>query len=53
MTFAEFISMSGYGEYVWGAYGFALAVLAANFASALRRLRRSQKRRGAEQSEPR
>lgn len=43
MNFGEFISMSGYGAYVWSAYGFVLAVLAVNFAAALIRLRRSQK----------
>ncbi len=44
MSIADFISMSGYGEYVWSAYGFALAVLALNFYTALRRLRRAQKK---------
>ena len=43
MNFAEFISMSGYGGYVWSAYAFALGVLAINFYAALRRLRRWQK----------
>ena len=43
MSFSEFISMSGYGEYVWSAYGFALAVLAINVVGALRRLRKSQR----------
>ena len=44
MSIAEFLSMSGYGDYVWSAFGFTFAVLAANFYLALRRLRRSQKR---------
>lgn len=44
MSFEEFISMSGYGKYVWSAYGFTLAVLAINLVSAIRRLRRSTSR---------
>lgn len=43
MSFSEFLSMSGYGEYVWSAYGFALVVLAANVAGARRRLRKAQR----------
>lgn len=30
MTLAQFISMGGYGAYVWSAYGFATVVLTAN-----------------------
>ncbi len=43
MSLAEFISMSGYGEYVWSAYGFALLVLAVNVIGAVRRLRNSRR----------
>ena len=43
MSFTEFISMSGYGEFVWSAYGFGLLVLVINVASAVRRLRKSRK----------
>ena len=43
MTLLEFFSMSGYGEYVWSAYGFALAVLVINVVCAVRRLRKSQR----------
>lgn len=43
MSFSEFISMSGYGEFVWSAYGFALLVLVINVASAVRRLRKSRR----------
>ena len=42
-SFAEFISMSGYGEFVWSAFGFAFLVLAVNVVTALRRLRKSKK----------
>lgn len=34
--------MSGYGEFVWSAFGFAFLVLAVNVATALRRLRKSK-----------
>ena len=30
MTWSHFISMGGYGSYVWSAYGFAAVVLIAN-----------------------
>lgn len=30
MTFAEFIDMGGYGNYVWSSYGITLVVLVAN-----------------------
>ncbi len=43
MSFSEFISMSGYGEFVWSAYGFALLVLVINVAGAVRRFRKSRK----------
>ncbi len=43
MNLAEFISMSGYGEYVWSSYGFALVVLVANVAGALRRLGKARR----------
>ena len=35
--------MSGYGEFVWSAFGFAFLVLAVNVVTALRRLRKSKK----------
>lgn len=37
MNWAEFITMGGYGLYVWSAYGFAAAVLAINVIVPLRR----------------
>ncbi len=43
MSFSSFISMSGYGEFVWGAYGFTLLVLAVNIGSAIRRLRKAKR----------
>ena len=43
MSLSEFISMSGYGEFVWSAYGFALLVLVINFTGAVRRLRKSRR----------
>lgn len=36
----EFLSMGGYGAYVWPAYGLAAAVILVNIALPLRRLRR-------------
>ena len=42
MSFSEFISMSGYGEYVWSAYGFTLLVLVINVTFAVRRLRKAR-----------
>ena len=41
MSFADFISMGGYGGYVWGAYGFTFAVLAINVIAAVRKLKKS------------
>ena len=35
--------MSGYGEFVWSAFGFAFLVLTVNVVTALRRLRKSKK----------
>ena len=43
MSFAEFIAMGGYGNYVWSAYGVAFVVLALNLGFAIRRLRRAKK----------
>lgn len=43
MSFSEFVSMSGYGEFVWSAYGFALLVLVINVTVAVRRLRKSKR----------
>ena len=43
MSFSEFVSMSGYGEFVWSAYGFTLLVLAINVGTAIRRLRKSKR----------
>ncbi len=43
MSFSDFISMSGYGEFVWSAYGFTLLVLAINVGAAVRRLRKSRR----------
>ena len=37
MNWAEFITMGGYGLYVWSAYGFAAAVLVINVVVPLRR----------------
>jgi heme exporter protein CcmD len=39
MTFKDFISMSGYGAYVWSSYALALVVVAGNLWSARRGLR--------------
>ena len=36
--------MSGYGEFVWSAFGFAFLVLAVNVVTALRRLRKSREK---------
>ena len=43
VSLAEFISMSGYGKYVWSAYGFTLAVLALNFVFAARKFRNARR----------
>ena len=37
MNWTEFITMGGYGLYVWSAYGFAAAVLVINVIVPLRR----------------
>lgn len=39
MTLSEFLSMSGYGAYVWSSYALALIVLVSNVWAARRRLR--------------
>jgi heme exporter protein D len=36
----EFLSMGGYGAYVWPAYGLAAGVILINIVLPLRRLRR-------------
>ncbi|MDA1107488.1 MAG: heme exporter protein CcmD [Proteobacteria bacterium] len=40
MNSADFFHMGGYGLYVWGSYGVALAVLALNVALAHQHQRR-------------
>jgi heme exporter protein D len=40
----EFLSMSGYGAYVWSCYGLTFAVLAWNLISARRELKHQQLR---------
>lgn len=37
MNWTEFVTMGGYGLYVWSAYGFAAAVLVINVIVPLRR----------------
>jgi heme exporter protein D len=37
MSWSEFISMGGYGGYVWSAYGFAIFVLVINVIIPMRR----------------
>ena len=45
---SDFISMGGYGLYVWGAYGFTAALLALEgWLAARRRLRALAAARGA------
>lgn len=39
MNVSDFLSMSGYGAYVWSCYGLALVVLLFNVWSARRQLR--------------
>lgn len=39
-SFSEFISMGGYGVYVWGSYGVTLVLLAAELLSLRARKRR-------------
>jgi heme exporter protein CcmD len=38
----QFLSMSGYGEYVWSCYALTFAVLIWNLAASRRELRRQQ-----------
>ncbi len=44
MSFSEFISMGGYGEFVWSAYGFTFLVLAINVIVAVRKLKKAKTR---------
>jgi len=44
-SFSEFISMGGYGFYVWGAYGVTLVLLAAELI-----MLRARKKRLTEQT---
>ncbi len=37
MSWSEFISMGGYGIYVWSAYGFAIVILVINVIIPMRR----------------
>ncbi len=37
MSWSEFISMGGYGVYVWSAYGFAIFILVINVIIPMRR----------------
>jgi heme exporter protein D len=37
MSWSEFISMGGYGVYVWSAYGFTIVVLVINVIIPIRR----------------
>ena len=37
MSWSEFISMGGYGVYVWSAYGFAIVILVINVIIPMRR----------------
>ncbi|MGQ0761366.1 MAG: heme exporter protein CcmD [Acidobacteriota bacterium] len=45
-SFSEFISMGGYGFYVWGSYGVTLVLLAAELI-----MLRSRRRRVAQQAQ--
>ena len=47
-SFSEFISMGGYGFYVWGSYGVTFVLLAAELI-----MIRSRKRRVAQQAQVR
>ena len=38
----EFLSMSGYGAYVWSCYGLTFAVMAWNLIAARRELKRQR-----------
>ena len=51
MSFAEFIHMSGYAKFVWGAYGVALLVLVLNIAFATRKLNRARKKLSSDHTE--
>ena len=37
MSWSEFMSMGGYGVYVWSAYGFAIIILVINVIIPMRR----------------
>jgi heme exporter protein D len=37
MSWSEFISMGGYGVYIWSAYGFAIVILVINVIIPMRR----------------
>jgi heme exporter protein D len=37
VSWSEFISMGGYGVYVWSAYGFAIIILVINVIIPMRR----------------
>ncbi len=37
MSWSEFMSMGGYGIYVWSAYGFAIVILVINVIIPMRR----------------
>ena len=37
MSWSEFISMGGYGAYIWSAYGFAVLILVINVIIPMRR----------------
>lgn len=37
MSWSEFVSMGGYGVYVWSAYGFAIVILVINVIIPMRR----------------
>lgn len=53
---SEFLSMSGYGAYVWSSYALALVVLVSNAWTARRRLQeeilRSKRRAQIQQETP-
>lgn len=39
---ADFLSMGGYGQYIWGAYGVVLLAIVTEVAAARMRSRRAQ-----------
>lgn len=41
-SIGHFLSMGGYGLYVWGSYGVAVIVVALDIAAVRRRLRAAQ-----------